>query len=109
MSLRQLVPVALGERSYDILVGTRLIEEGGALLAPVLARPRVVVVTDANVAALHLERLTASLARVPIAHDTVVLPPARRPRTGRTSRPSSTACSSKRSSARPRSWPWVGG
>ena len=75
MSLRQVVQVALGERSYDILVGASLIEEGGALLAPVLARPRVVVVTDANVAALHLERLAASLARAAIAHDTVILPP----------------------------------
>lgn len=75
MSTRQLVRVALGERSYDILVGARLIEEGGELLAPVLARPRVVVVTDANVAALHLERLTASLARAKIRHDAVVLPP----------------------------------
>jgi len=75
MSLRHTISVALGERSYDILVGERLIEDAGVLLAPVLARPRVVVVTDEHVAALHLDRLAASLDRAQVFHDEIVLPP----------------------------------
>ncbi|MGO8868479.1 MAG: 3-dehydroquinate synthase [Alphaproteobacteria bacterium] len=75
MSRRRTIRVALGERSYDILVAERLIEEAGGLLAPVLARPRVVVVTDEHVAALHLDRLAASLDRAQVFHDEIVLPP----------------------------------
>ena len=75
MSPRQTVRVGLGERSYDILVGAGLIGETGALLAPALARPRAIVVTDANVASLHLDRLSASLAAAGIAASSVVLPP----------------------------------
>ncbi|MCP5366898.1 MAG: 3-dehydroquinate synthase [Hyphomicrobiales bacterium] len=66
--------VALGARAYDIHVGEDLIDGAGALMAPVLARPRVVVVSDANVAPLYLDRLGASLDRTGIAHDAVVLP-----------------------------------
>jgi len=75
VSQRRTIRVALGERSYDILVGERLIEEAGGLLVPVLARPRVVVVTDEHVAALHLDRLAASLDRAQIFHDEIVMPP----------------------------------
>ncbi len=57
----QVIPVALGERSYDVRVGTGLIEAAGREIAPLLARPRVAVVTDENVAAAHLETLRAGL------------------------------------------------
>ena len=50
------VTVGLGERAYDILVGPGLIAEAGAHVAPLLARPRIVAVTDETVAALHLPR-----------------------------------------------------
>jgi shikimate kinase / 3-dehydroquinate synthase len=55
------LPVTLGERSYDIVVGEGLLERAGALLAPVLPARRVVVVTDENVAPLHLPTLRAGL------------------------------------------------
>ena len=67
--------VALGERSYDIVVGDGVLDETGALLRPVLARPRAFVVTDETVARLHLPALTASLDGAGIGHGTVVLPP----------------------------------
>jgi len=54
--------VALGARSYDIHVGPGLIENAGALCRPFLTRPRVGVVTDANVARSHLDALEAALA-----------------------------------------------
>ena len=47
----------LGERSYNILIGTGLIKNAGDLIAPVLKQSRVVVVTDENVAPLYLPML----------------------------------------------------
>ena len=68
------VHVALGARSYDIRIGTGLIDQAGPLLEPLLAVPRAVIVTDETVAALHLPHLAASLDAVGIAHEDIVLP-----------------------------------
>ena len=67
--------VELGARSYDIVVGSGLLEQAGALMRPVLRQNRVVVVTDTTVAALHLARLTAGLDAAGIAHHDILLPP----------------------------------
>jgi 3-dehydroquinate synthase len=69
------VGVELGNRRYDILVGHGLLESAGAYLKPLLARPRVFVVSDETVAALHLPRLLESFAGAGIAAESVVLPP----------------------------------
>jgi 3-dehydroquinate synthase len=69
------IPVALGERSYDILVGPGLIEGAGSMIAPILRRPRSVIVTDSHVSALFLATLEASLERARIAHEVITLPP----------------------------------
>jgi len=66
--------VELGERGYDILVGRGLLDEAPRYLAPVLAQPRVAVVTDAVVAPLYLDRLAKALNGAGIAHQTFVLP-----------------------------------
>ncbi|MCP5432860.1 MAG: 3-dehydroquinate synthase [Alphaproteobacteria bacterium] len=55
------VPVRLAERSYDVVVGDGLIARAGGYIAPLLARPSAVVVTDETVAGHHLEALEASL------------------------------------------------
>jgi 3-dehydroquinate synthase len=68
------IEVSLGERSYAIHVGSGLLAQAGALLAP-FARGRVAVVTDRNVAALHLERLLASLRNARIEAQPVVIEP----------------------------------
>jgi len=75
MSAPQRLSVALGARSYDIVVGAGLLDAAGASLVPLIHSRRVVVVTDAHVAALHLPRLAASLAAAGIAHQTITLPP----------------------------------
>jgi 3-dehydroquinate synthase len=54
-------PVALGTRSYDILVGSGLLGQAHALMAPVLASKRTVIITDTNVAPLYGESLLAQL------------------------------------------------
>jgi len=68
------VPVALGERSYDIVVGAGLLGEAGAYLKPLLRLPRVAVVCDATVAPLHLATVQASLDAAAIRHDAVTVP-----------------------------------
>lgn len=68
------VRVELGPRSYDIRVGPGLLARAGAHLAPILQRPRVMVITDDNVAGLHLEALEGALGEAGIEHAHVVLP-----------------------------------
>ena len=75
MSTAERLAVALGQRSYDIVVGSNLLAEAGALLAPLIRQKRVVIVTDAIVAPLHLARLAQSLDQAAIRHDAIVLPP----------------------------------
>ena len=55
------VRVVLGDRSYDIYVGPGLLEQAGRLMKPLLAGPRVFVVTDENVERLYLDNLKDSL------------------------------------------------
>lgn len=69
------VPVPLGERAYEVRIGRGLIAAAGAQIAPLLHRPRVAIVTDETVAALHLPALTAALAGAGIASTALTLPP----------------------------------
>ena len=69
------IPVGLGDRSYEVLVGPGLIDEAGALMAPLLKRPRTAVVSDETVWGLHGARLTAALAAAGIAAQPVLIPP----------------------------------
>ena len=75
MTRHETVHVALGARSYDVLIGAGLLAEAGDHIAPVLHLDRAIIVTDENVAALHLEILQRSLAEADIASDAIVLPP----------------------------------
>ena len=68
------VDVSIGERSYQIHVGTDILMEAGKLLEPVLQQKRVVVVSDENVIALHHARLADSLESSGIEHDSIALP-----------------------------------
>ncbi|MBM3566723.1 MAG: 3-dehydroquinate synthase, partial [Alphaproteobacteria bacterium] len=67
--------VGLGERAYDIVIGEDLIARAGDHVRPLLTLPRTVVVTDENVARLHLDALRRSLEGAGIASETVILPP----------------------------------
>ncbi len=69
------VRVQLSERSYDVLIGPDLIKRAGAHIAPVLPQPRCVIITDSNVAALHLPTLQAALTEVGVSYTTLTVPP----------------------------------
>ncbi len=72
--MRETVDVHLGDRSYTIHIGTGLLAQAGEMIAPMLRRKRVAVVTDENVAALHLETLRAGMEAQGIEMSALVLP-----------------------------------
>ncbi|MBZ9774403.1 3-dehydroquinate synthase [Mesorhizobium sp. CO1-1-8] len=69
------VEVGLGDRTYDILIGSGLLARAGAEIASRLPGTRAAVVTDANVAAAHLAALQASLETGGIQTAVITLPP----------------------------------
>ena len=68
------VHVPLGDRAYDVVIGQALLAEAGARIAPLLARPKVFVLTDETVATLHLETLRNGLSAANIAMEYLALP-----------------------------------
>jgi 3-dehydroquinate synthase len=68
------VPISLGSRSYDIAIGPGLLSDAGTHLRGVLVRPRVFIVSDDVVAALHLATLEQALVAAGIAHDAHIVP-----------------------------------
>ncbi len=66
--------VALAERSYDVVIGKGLLASAGELLRPLLAQPRLAVVSDATVAPLHMPGLVQSLEGAGFACTELVLP-----------------------------------
>ncbi|WP_151717530.1 3-dehydroquinate synthase [Gemmobacter serpentinus] len=70
-----MVPVALGARSYEVRIGQGLIGRAGAEIAPLLRRKRVAIITDETVAAQHLAALQDALAAAGIASESLALPP----------------------------------
>ncbi|MDX5402531.1 MAG: 3-dehydroquinate synthase [Rhodobacterales bacterium] len=86
--MSEIVHVPLGDRAYDVHIGPDLLGRAGAMVAPLLRRPRVAVITDENVAALHLDTLRAGLAASGITMEALILPPGE----GTKSWPHLTAC-----------------
>jgi shikimate kinase/3-dehydroquinate synthase len=69
------VAVALGERSYDVLIGPGLLKQAGALIAERLGKVKCGIVTDENVAKHHLAALQDSLAAAGLQSEAIVLTP----------------------------------
>jgi 3-dehydroquinate synthase len=65
--------VALGERTYPILIGPGLLDDAAAVVAR-LATPRVAIVSNEVVAPLYLERLMHPLRAAGVHVSTVILP-----------------------------------
>ncbi len=68
------VRVDLGARGYDILVGAGLLAAVGRYIRPLLRHPRVVVITDSNVAPLYLAAVKTALGEADIECTAITLP-----------------------------------
>ena len=67
--------VNLGARSYDILLGDNLLHSAGDTIRTTLGNGKSWIISDQNVAPLHLPTLEASLARADIRTEVIILPP----------------------------------
>ena len=68
------VEVGLGDRAYDILIGSGLLARSGEEIARRLPGTRAAIVTDENVAAAHLDTLRAGLDKGGIQSAVITLP-----------------------------------
>lgn len=68
------VTVDLPGRAYDVLIGRGLLADAGRLIATRLPKARCAIVTDANVARLHLPVLEAALRAESVWRGSIVLP-----------------------------------
>ena len=71
----QELTVDLGKRSYPILIGDGLLADIGRHIAPLLKRPRTMIVTDRHVADHYLTKVGTSLAMENISFSSFVLDP----------------------------------
>ncbi len=68
------VHVPLGDRAYDIKIGQGVLKHAADYLEPLLKRKKVAIVTDQNVAKIHLATLQHALTTAGIEHDALILP-----------------------------------
>ncbi len=68
------VHVPLGDRAYDIKIGQGVLKHAADYLEPFLKRKKVAIVTDQNVAKIHLATLQHALTTAGIEHDALILP-----------------------------------
>jgi 3-dehydroquinate synthase len=69
-----LVPVALGQRSYDIAIGRGLLASLGGRITALRPGARVAIVTDETVAKLHLGAAEAALKSASVDSARIVVP-----------------------------------
>jgi len=75
MSGAETLAVALGERSYEIVIGDTLLASAGQWIAPLAGSGRLFIVTDTNLAELHLATLERALEQSGLDYHCLVLPP----------------------------------
>ena len=68
------IRVDLAGRSYDIAIGPGLLDRASALCRPLLAAPKVTIVSDETVAPIYGARLAASFDKAGIAAASVTVP-----------------------------------
>ncbi len=68
------ITVGLGDRAYDILIGSGLLAAAGGEIASRLPGIRAAIVSDEHVAAHHLDKLRQGLASAGLAAEALVLP-----------------------------------
>jgi 3-dehydroquinate synthase len=68
------IRVDLAGRGYDIAIGPGLVDRAGELSRPLLAAPRVIIVSDDTVAPLYGARLAASFDKAGVAATSITVP-----------------------------------
>lgn len=71
---RETIKVGLEGRAYDIVIGANLIEEAGAKIAALQPGAACAVITDENVARLHLSKLEKSLQASGVRYSAIIVP-----------------------------------
>jgi len=79
--VEQIVPVALGERSYDIVLHPGLLATVGDRLSALTTSPKIGVVTDRHVASRYLHGTLRSLCKAGYDPTPISLPPGERTKT----------------------------
>jgi 3-dehydroquinate synthase len=74
MPADHIVHVPLDERAYDIVIGAKLLERAGTILAEKFPGRRFGIVTDEQVAKAQLPRLAAALDAANLSYSTIVMP-----------------------------------
>jgi 3-dehydroquinate synthase len=69
------VCVALGARSYDIVIGRGLLVSLGARITALRPGAKAIIISDENVAKHHLTAAEASLSKASVATSRVLVPP----------------------------------
>ena len=69
------IRVSLKERSYDILIGSDLLDAAGTLIAKGIETSKAYIVTDSNVSTHYANRLISSLNNAGIENDIIILEP----------------------------------
>jgi 3-dehydroquinate synthase len=72
--MTDVIPIVLGERSYNIYVGFDLLANAGQILRSLLTSSKLFIVTDKNVESLHLKVLKDSFNRAGFNINCIVLP-----------------------------------
>lgn len=67
------VPVDLGPRSYNIMIGNNLLDQSGELITSLLPRCKTGIITDQYLYENHLHRLLKSLGKQNVEYGIIVL------------------------------------
>lgn len=67
--------VSLGERSYEIVVGERILGKAAMYILPLIKTKKVLIVSDEKVARLYLHRLTNALEEAQIRSRSILVKP----------------------------------
>jgi len=72
---KEIVTVSLLDKSYDIIIGSGVVEDVGRKISKIKSYSKVIVLTDHNVAKLHLEKLNRHLKEMPVEVQSIIALP----------------------------------
>ena len=71
---REIVSLNLQDKSYDIVIGNGVVGEVGAQINKIKTYSKIIVLTDQNVAKLHLQTLGDQLKKLPVEVKNIIVP-----------------------------------